>query len=179
MRLDPTPGARGRVRERDGDGLLFDLDLTYKVQVEAGGIAQVVGMAESFAGDDDLIVRDHGTDGALEGRRDAIADYYSNRTRAMAAEPGSYRPLEPQALKALFPGSFQAEVHGYKVNFVARQDGSLVGSSQRGTDTGQWSVEQGELCIMLSSWLSGRTACSQVVQQGDWYRADNVVFRKL
>ena len=40
----------GRVRERDGDGLLFDLDLTYKVQTEPGGIAQVVGMAESFAG---------------------------------------------------------------------------------------------------------------------------------
>ena len=39
----------GRVRERDGDGLLFDLDLTYKVQTEPGGIAQVVGMAESFA----------------------------------------------------------------------------------------------------------------------------------
>ena len=35
---------------------LFDLDLTYKVQVEAGGIAQVVGMAESFAGGDDLVV---------------------------------------------------------------------------------------------------------------------------
>ena len=35
---------------------LFDLDLTYKVQVEAGGIAQVVGMAERFAGDDDLVV---------------------------------------------------------------------------------------------------------------------------
>jgi glucose-1-phosphate thymidylyltransferase len=35
---------------------LFDLDLTYKVQTEAGGIAQVVGMAESFAGGDDLVV---------------------------------------------------------------------------------------------------------------------------
>ena len=40
----------GRVREREGDELLFDLDLTYKVQTEPGGIAQVVGMAESFAG---------------------------------------------------------------------------------------------------------------------------------
>jgi glucose-1-phosphate thymidylyltransferase len=46
----------GRVRARRGDELLFDLDLTYKVQVEPGGIAQVVGMAESFAGDDRLIV---------------------------------------------------------------------------------------------------------------------------
>ena len=29
---------------------MFDLDLTYKVQTEPGGIAQVVGMAEGFAG---------------------------------------------------------------------------------------------------------------------------------
>jgi glucose-1-phosphate thymidylyltransferase len=46
----------GRLGERGGSAPLFDLDLTYKVQVEAGGIAQVVGMAESFAGDDDLVV---------------------------------------------------------------------------------------------------------------------------
>ena len=46
----------GRVKERAGDELLFDLDLSYKVQVEAGGIAQVVGMARDFAGDDKLVV---------------------------------------------------------------------------------------------------------------------------
>ena len=46
----------GRVREREGDGLLFDLDLTYKVQTEPGGIAQVVGMAESFTGGESLVV---------------------------------------------------------------------------------------------------------------------------
>jgi glucose-1-phosphate thymidylyltransferase len=46
----------GRIAHRGNSTPLFDLDLTYKVQVEAGGIAQVVGMAESFAGDDDLIV---------------------------------------------------------------------------------------------------------------------------
>jgi glucose-1-phosphate thymidylyltransferase len=46
----------GRVRERDGDGFLFDLDLTYKVQTEPGGIAQVVGMAEAFAGGESLVV---------------------------------------------------------------------------------------------------------------------------
>ena len=47
-------------------------------------------------GDDDLIVRDAGADQALEARREAIDDYYKNRVRAMEAEPGSYRPLEPQ-----------------------------------------------------------------------------------
>jgi glucose-1-phosphate thymidylyltransferase len=46
----------GRMRVRDGDDPLFDLDLTYKVQVEPGGIAQVVGMAESFAATDKLVV---------------------------------------------------------------------------------------------------------------------------
>jgi glucose-1-phosphate thymidylyltransferase len=46
----------GRLGRRGSDDVLFDLDLTYKVQVEAGGIAQVVGMAESFAGEDKLVV---------------------------------------------------------------------------------------------------------------------------
>jgi glucose-1-phosphate thymidylyltransferase len=45
----------GRVETRAGD-LLFELDLTYKVQVAPGGIAQVVGMARDFARDDHLVV---------------------------------------------------------------------------------------------------------------------------
>ena len=98
---------------------------------------------------------------------------------AVSVQPASAEPLEQQALKALFPGSFAAEVSGYQVSFVAHRDGSLVGKSRQGTDTGEWSVQSGQLCIMLTSWLNGRTACSQVVQNGDWYQADNVVFRKL
>jgi glucose-1-phosphate thymidylyltransferase len=46
----------GRVRARGGEDLLFDLDLSYKVQVEAGGIAQVVGMARDFAAGEQLVV---------------------------------------------------------------------------------------------------------------------------
>jgi glucose-1-phosphate thymidylyltransferase len=46
----------GRVHGRGSDDLLFDLSLTYKVQTEPGGIAQVVGMARDFAGDDQLVV---------------------------------------------------------------------------------------------------------------------------
>jgi glucose-1-phosphate thymidylyltransferase len=46
----------GQLRSRDGDDLLFDLDLTYKVQVEPGGIAQVVGMARDFAAGEPLVV---------------------------------------------------------------------------------------------------------------------------
>jgi glucose-1-phosphate thymidylyltransferase len=46
----------GRVVSRSGDEVLFDLDLSYKVQVEAGGIAQVVGMARDFAAGDQIVV---------------------------------------------------------------------------------------------------------------------------
>jgi glucose-1-phosphate thymidylyltransferase len=46
----------GRVESRSGGSLLFDLDLSYKVQVEAGGIAQVVGMAREFAAGEQLVV---------------------------------------------------------------------------------------------------------------------------
>jgi len=46
----------GRVHSRTGDELLFDLDLSYKVQVEPGGIAQVVGMARDFAAGEQLVV---------------------------------------------------------------------------------------------------------------------------
>jgi glucose-1-phosphate thymidylyltransferase len=46
----------GHVTARNGDELLFDLDLTYKVQTEPGGIAQVIGMAEKFAGNERLVV---------------------------------------------------------------------------------------------------------------------------
>jgi len=46
----------GHVRSRTGDEVLFDLDLSYKVQVSAGGIAQVVGMASAFAAGEQLVV---------------------------------------------------------------------------------------------------------------------------
>jgi transcription-repair coupling factor (superfamily II helicase) len=49
-------------------------------------------------GENDLIIRDAAADQALEARREAIEDYYQNRVRANEGEPGSYRPLGPDAL---------------------------------------------------------------------------------
>ncbi|UIJ43526.1 transcription-repair coupling factor [Sphingomonas cannabina] len=45
-----------------------------------------------------VVVRDTGVSGAAEARFEAIADYHANRMRAAGAEPGSYRPLAPDAL---------------------------------------------------------------------------------
>jgi transcription-repair coupling factor (superfamily II helicase) len=47
---------------------------------------------------EDIMVRDFGVAGAAQGRFDAITDYHANRVRAKSADPGSYRPLEPQEL---------------------------------------------------------------------------------
>ncbi|MDO6413222.1 transcription-repair coupling factor [Sphingomonas sp. BIUV-7] len=47
---------------------------------------------------DDLIVRDHGADGAAEARFAAVLDYHENRVRALKSDPGSYRPLAPSDL---------------------------------------------------------------------------------
>jgi glucose-1-phosphate thymidylyltransferase len=46
----------GRLSERGTEATLLSLDLTYKVQTQAGGIAQVVGMARDFAHGEKLVV---------------------------------------------------------------------------------------------------------------------------
>ncbi len=46
----------GHLSVRGSDAPLLELDLTYKVQTRPGGIAEVVGMAEDFAGGEPLVV---------------------------------------------------------------------------------------------------------------------------
>ena len=87
--------------------------------------------------------------------------------------------LSTRAIKQLFPGQFSAVVKGYAVKFVARRDGSLIGTHMASKDTGRWSVRRGRLCIMLKDWLKGKTKCSPVVQSGSWYRTKVAKFRKL
>ena len=47
---------------------------------------------------DAMVVRDSGVAAAAEQRFESIADYWENRRRAEAAEPGSYRPLPKDSL---------------------------------------------------------------------------------
>jgi transcription-repair coupling factor (superfamily II helicase) len=49
-------------------------------------------------GDDALIVRESGVTAAAEQRFEAVTDYHANRVKAQSADPGSYRPLKPDAL---------------------------------------------------------------------------------
>lgn len=46
----------GMIVQQCGDGKDWQLDLSYKVQTEAGGIAQAISLAEDFANNEDLFV---------------------------------------------------------------------------------------------------------------------------
>jgi transcription-repair coupling factor (superfamily II helicase) len=60
-------------------------------------IEEKLGTLFDHIGDDVVIVRDAGSSGAAQGRFDAITDYHANREAALTSEPGSYRPLAPDA----------------------------------------------------------------------------------
>jgi len=49
-------------------------------------------------GADAVIVRESGVAGAADARFEAVTDYHANRVRAQSGDPGSYRPLAPDAL---------------------------------------------------------------------------------
>jgi hypothetical protein len=97
---------------------------------------------------------------------------------------GGFSPAEAKSvthatLKKLFPGTFAVRMDGVSATFVARSGGKLTGSSFAGSDSGRWSVRSGRLCITLNKWFDGSTRCSSVSHDGDWYRANNVRFRKI
>jgi glucose-1-phosphate thymidylyltransferase len=71
----------GRLAPRGGGDPILELDLTYKVQTEPGGIAQVVGMARDFAGGSPLVVvlGDNIFEYAQSG---SVQDWAENSSRA-------------------------------------------------------------------------------------------------
>jgi glucose-1-phosphate thymidylyltransferase len=71
----------GRLAVRGSDAPLLSLDLTYKVQTEPGGIAQVVGMARDFAQGESLVVV-LGDNIFERSQAGAIAEWATQRDRA-------------------------------------------------------------------------------------------------
>jgi glucose-1-phosphate thymidylyltransferase len=71
----------GKLAARGGADAILELELTYKVQTEPGGIAQVVGMARDFAGGAPLVVV-LGDNVFERAQSQAIADWAEDGTRA-------------------------------------------------------------------------------------------------
>jgi hypothetical protein len=100
----------------------------------------------------------------------------------LAAEPtAAGEKLSGSELANLFPGSFQAVVSGLiKFKITASGGGSLSAVSPRGKkDRGEWSIQAGKLCIRFDKWLGGRTSCTSIVQEADWYIGSKVRFRRV
>ncbi|WP_353199224.1 transcription-repair coupling factor [Sandarakinorhabdus sp.] len=74
-----------------------------------------------WIGADDLLVRDHGADGAASDRFEAIADYHDNRVAALSQKKGSYRPLPADALY-LAPAEWAAQLVAHKVHATSPHD---------------------------------------------------------
>lgn len=98
----------------------------------------------------------------------------------LAATAGEAVTLSQAELGKLFPGKFQAVVHGaVTVKITARGNGTLIGQMTGQEDRGRWSVERGKLCIVWSTWMNGKASCSRVIADDGWYRGNGVKFRKI
>ncbi len=69
-------------------------------------------------GDGAIFVRDPGTVAAAQQRFDAISDYFENRKQAQSSEPGSYRPLAPDALY-LTAGQWDEAIDANRIHLVS------------------------------------------------------------
>ncbi len=106
--LDEDSIKRFRTRYRDAFGATATGDPMYQAISEGRRIAGMEHWLPLFEekmatlfdhlGTEDVLVRDSGIAAAAESRFEAITDYYANRRRAEAAQPGSYRPLAAKSL---------------------------------------------------------------------------------
>ena len=82
-------------------------------------------------------------------------------------------------LRELFPGVFKVVFEGSEAQIVARGNGSLIAKTLAASDKGTWSIRGSRLCVSLIDWFEGQTRCSRVTQEGDWFQARGVRFKKL
>ena len=80
-------------------------------------------------------------------------------------------PLARAEVTKLFPGQFEAQVKGYRVNFTGSRGGSIVGVAYGQQDTGRWYMMGSALCVAFDKWTKGEAKCGRISQQGGWYVA--------
>ena len=105
--LEPESIKRFRTRYRDAFGATATGDPLYQAVSDGRRLAGMEHWLPLFEEKlatlfdhlgSAVVVRDGGVAAAAEARFEAIADYWENRRRAEAAQPGSYRPLAREAL---------------------------------------------------------------------------------
>jgi len=88
--------------------------------------------------------------------------------------------LSGKQLRQLFPGTFQAVVHGIvRLKVAAHGNGKLVGEMTGRKLTGSWRVAGSKLCIGISAGAEDRSECSDVSYADGWYVGNGVRFRPI
>lgn len=82
-------------------------------------------------------------------------------------------PLARSEVTKLFPGQFEAQVKGYRVNFTGSRGGSITGVAYGQQDTGRWFMKGSALCVSFDKWTKGEAKCGRISQQGGWYVASS------
>jgi hypothetical protein len=93
--------------------------------------------------------------------------------------PAHSDSLEPQEVRALFPGRYVVRVmNTLELTVSMHANGMVKGKANGETDTGRWSVEGSQLCITWSKWNNGRKDCSNLKRSGNivkgkgfWFQA--------
>jgi hypothetical protein len=97
-----------------------------------------------------------------------------------ASQPSAAEPpaIGRSELRGLFPGTFAIAYRGLPASVTALPGGELLANAVGMRDTGRWRISGSRLCILLEDWFDGKTRCTEVLRDGDWYRAADVSFRK-
>lgn len=103
--------------------------------------------------------------------RTAVAATLIAATSIPLAGLAEAAPLPRSEVTKLFPGQFEAQVKGYRVNFTGSRSGSIVGVAYGQQDTGRWFMQGASLCVSFDKWTKGEAKCGRISQQGGWYVA--------
>ena len=103
--------------------------------------------------------------------RTALAAALIGAAGLLLAGAAEAAPLGRTEVTKLFPGQFEAQVKGYRVNFSGSRNGSIVGIAYGQQDTGHWFMKGSSLCVSFDKWTKGEAKCGRISQQGGWYVA--------
>jgi len=127
--LDEESVKRFRTRYREKFGATATGDPLYQAISEGRRLAGMEHWLPMFEdrletlfdhlGDDALVIRESGVTAAAEQRFEAVSDYHANRLRAQSSDPGSYRPLAPNALY-LLPEEWATRLDQAKVHLATQ-----------------------------------------------------------
>ena len=86
--------------------------------------------------------------------------------------------LMPNQLRKLFPGDYSVVIYNiFTIEVTMGKDGELNGLSRGKRDTGRWSIEGNQFCLLWKSWTKGKKGCSTLKRDGDYIKGDGFYFK--